>query len=135
MSASSIDRAANDPQLRARIDALTQKEVIYNEDLAASDFGTKVLSGMAMMTSLYWAVAVATEAAYETALLAQRGAPGYDTDIITDGDITSAINAHWPPDPPEPPAVVPAVQQPVAQNNHDEQDEPTPEPPPVEQVD
>ena len=99
MSASSINRAANDPQLQARIVALANKEVLSNEELANTEYGKRVLNGMAIWTQLYWPVAVETEAAYESALLNDRGAPGYDVDIITDAALSAAIVGNWPPDP------------------------------------
>lgn len=96
MSFSSISRAATDPQLMARVTSAVHKELLYSEALASTDFGKRVQSGVATVQPLMWPVAVDTEAAYETALLAGRGAPGHDTDIITDGAITSAVIAHWP---------------------------------------
>ncbi len=102
MSASSIARAAADPQLQSRIVAVTNKEIVFNEELADTWFGQRVVQGMAMWTPLYWSVAVDTEAAYETAVNSGRGAPGYDVDVITDAALTSAITAHWPQEPPTP---------------------------------
>ncbi len=99
MSASSIGRAANDPQLQARIVAAANKEILFNEELANTWFGQKVQGGMALWQPLYWSVAVETEAAYASALQADRGAPGYDTDIITDPALVSAIVANWPQEP------------------------------------
>lgn len=106
MSAASINRAANDLQLQGRIQAMTNKEITFNADLADTWFGQRVIQGMAVWGSLYWGVAVETEAAYETAVNSGRGAPGYDADIITDAALTSAITAHWPEEPP--PVVPPA---------------------------
>jgi hypothetical protein len=108
MSASSIARAAADPQLQSRIIASASKEVAYDETLKQTWFGKQVANGMANWFALYWPVAVETEAAYETAINSGRGAPGYDTDIITDAAITAAIMANWPQDPnAEPPALPP----------------------------
>lgn len=108
MSASSISRAASDAQLQSRVVAMTNKELIFNEELQETWFGKQARSGYANYSPLYWSVAVETEAAYETAINSGRGAPGYDQDVITDGDITSAITANWPQDPnPAPPVVNP----------------------------
>lgn len=109
MSASSINRAANDPQLQARIQALANKEVLFDQALAETTFGRAIRSsGYPQWPALYWPVAVDTEASYETALLAGRGAPGFDVDVITDAAITSAIVTHWPPEPTTtPPASAP----------------------------
>lgn len=107
MSASSISRAASDPQLQLRIAASTNKEILFNDALADTWFGRQVRAGYGNFTALYWPVAVETEASYETALMAGRGAPGYDTDIITDAAITAAIVANWPADPTVVPAPIP----------------------------
>jgi len=96
MSASSIARAANDPQLNARVVALAQREILFNEDLAATTFGKQLKSGLIQVQPLMWPVAVDTEAAYETAVNSGRGAPGYDQDVIPDANLTAAIVAHWP---------------------------------------
>ena len=96
MSANSINRAANDPQLQARIVASANKEILFNDELFESWFGQRIRAGMATWSPLYWSVAVETEAAYESALLDMRGAPGFDVDIITDAALTSAIVANWP---------------------------------------
>lgn len=107
MSASSIARAANDPDLNARVVAMAQKEILYNADLAATAFGKQLRAGMIQVQPLMWPVAVDTEAAYETAINVGRGAPGYDQDVIPDAAITSAVVAHWPyaegEGPPTPP--------------------------------
>ena len=100
MSAASINQAANDPQLQARVLAMAQKEMLFNEELANTEFGKSLANGFIMnVMQLMWPIAVDTEAAYASALQAGRGAPGHDSDIITDGAITSAVIAHWPPDP------------------------------------
>ena len=94
MSASSISQAANDPQLRARALAMAHKELLYDELKAESTYG-KQLTQIGVEPLMY-PIAVDTEAAYEAAIQAGRGAPGHDLDIITDGALTSSINAHWP---------------------------------------
>lgn len=100
MSASSIFRAANDPQLINRVLALVQKEAIMNPTLGDTQYGRQLRTGMINVQPVIFGVAVDTEAAYESALVSGRGAPGFDVDIITDAAITASIVAHWPPDPP-----------------------------------
>lgn len=111
MSFASINAAANDPQLRARVDAAAQKEARLNPTFGDTFYGRQLLTGTtggippaAPMSPnpLMWGVAVDTETAYFAALQAGRGAPGHDGDIITDGMITAAVQAHWPPDPTPP---------------------------------
>jgi len=88
---------------------MTNRELVFNAALQETWFGRQARSGYANYGPLYWSVAVATEAAYETAVNSGRGAPGYDQDVITDADITSAVTANWPEDPapPLPPVVNP----------------------------
>jgi hypothetical protein len=114
MTFASINAAANDQQLRARVDAAAQKEARMNPAFGNTAYGQQLIaanpgmggampSGVTMLPSpLMWGVAVDTEAAYFAALQAGRGAPGHDNDIITDGMITAAVQAHWPPDPVTP---------------------------------
>ena len=68
----------------------------FNDELANTTFGKQLKSGLIQVQPLMWPVAVDTELAYETAVNSGRGAPGYDQDVITDANIVSAINAHWP---------------------------------------
>lgn len=100
MSAASINRAANDAELQARVIAMAHKEMLANSALADTEYGRQLAAGIAGIMTLMWPIAVDTEAAYEAALQAGRGAPGHDADIITDGAITAAINVHWPMDEP-----------------------------------
>ena len=99
MTAASIHRAANDPQLQARVLAAAQKEILYNEELADTSYGKRLAQGGADVMPLMWPVAADQEQAYSSALQAGRGAPGHDTDIITDDAILSAIKSFWPSDP------------------------------------
>lgn len=100
MSMSSISRAAADVQLQARINSAIWREIVYNETAADSWFGKRVVAGAStQFTEVYWQVAVDTEAAYESALMNGRGAPGHDVDIITDAALSAAVVAHWPEDP------------------------------------
>lgn len=96
MSAASISRAASDPELRARVLAMAHKEAMFDENKANSTYGKSLLAGVTGVDPLMFPVAVDTEAAYETAVNAGRGAPGHDSDVITDAALTAAIGAHWP---------------------------------------
>jgi hypothetical protein len=99
VSASSINRAANDPQLQARVLAMAQKEMVYNTELADTQYGQGLRRGTGVIMPLMWPIAANQEVQYETALMAGRGAPGHDVDIITDEALLSAIISFWPPDP------------------------------------
>ena len=99
MTLSSVHAASQDVQLQRRVEACAQNEARNNEELKNTAYAKSMQQGMVNFWSLYWGVAVATEAAYYGALQNGRGAPGHDTDIITDGDILAAVQANWPPDP------------------------------------
>jgi hypothetical protein len=103
MTMNAVVRAANDPDLQARVQAAIYGEAINNSTLSDTAFAKQVKGGYAPpFTAMYWAVAQAVQAAYEAGLAAGRGSPGHDPDVVTDGAITSAVVANWPPDP-EPP--------------------------------
>jgi hypothetical protein len=106
MSFNTVARAANDPDLQARVQASVYSEAIANPDLKDTEFARIVKQGFANLTGMYWGVADAVEVAYETGINNHRGSPGYDPDVVDDGAITSAVVANWPPDP-EPPVVNP----------------------------
>ena len=99
MSQSTVARAANDVDLQQRVTAAVYSEAIANVDLKDTQFASIVKQGFANMTGMYWAVADAVDAQYETGVQLGRGSPGYDPDVVTDGAITSAVVANWPPDP------------------------------------
>jgi len=98
MSATSISRAAADRDLKARVDAVVHQEAMNNATVHDSEYAVMLRQGMTDGQPLMWPVAVATEAAYESAMASGRGAPGHDADVITDADITAAVQANWPPD-------------------------------------
>lgn len=102
MSASSISRAAQDPDLLNRVNAVAKKNAIANPTFGDTQYGQRLLSGMIDASALMWGVAVDYEDEYETAVNSGRGAPGYDQDVITDANIEAAVQAHWPQDPPAP---------------------------------
>jgi hypothetical protein len=108
VSASSINRAANDPQLQARVLALAQKELVYNTELQNTVYGKQLRQGLSNVMALMWPLAANQETQYAVALEAGRGAPGHDTDIISDDAILSAVISFWPPDPE--PITAPAAQ-------------------------
>ena len=96
MSASTIDRAANDPDLRRRVDAILYKILATDIDKMNSEYGKRVRSGMGTQTNAYYVVAVACEQQYLSGIFDGRGAPGHDEDVISDDAITAALLAAWP---------------------------------------
>jgi hypothetical protein len=103
MTMNAVARAAQDIDLQSRIQAAIYGEAINNEDLSSTQFAKQVKSGMFVnFQSMYWAVAQAVQTEYDYGIGIGRGAPGHDTDVVTDGAITSAVVANWPPDPTPP---------------------------------
>jgi hypothetical protein len=98
MSLNIVSRAANDPQLQARILAAVNDEARTNPELQDTVFAAQVRQGFVNMTTFHWSVAEAVQLAYEAGVQAGRGAPGYDQDVVTDQAIIDAIVANWPPD-------------------------------------
>ena len=124
MSASSISRAANDPQLQARVRAIAQKEIVQNTALAETNYGRELRSSpVPNIMPLMWPVATNNEKEYEKALKDGRGAPGHDEDIISDSSILSTVVEFWPADPVMPvllTAPSPQSQEPEASEEPEE---------------
>jgi hypothetical protein len=100
----SINQAAHDEALLARIEAGVWKEAISNPTFGDTTFGSMVLGGNAPIANVFgYPVAVDNEAAYESALAASNPDPGGDPAVITDANIGSGIQAHWPADVISPP--------------------------------
>jgi hypothetical protein len=93
-------QAANDPDLQSRVRAAVYAEATNNPALSDTIFAATVLGGNANLTTMFWQVASAVQAAYEAGIASGRGSPGHDQDVVTDGAITSAVVVNWPPDPP-----------------------------------
>ena len=98
MSFNTIAVAANDPDLQRRVQACANGEAINNPDLKNTQFAQQIRAGFANLSSLYWSVADAVEAEYESGVVAGRGSPGHDVDVVPDAAILAAVQANWPPD-------------------------------------
>lgn len=99
MSLTTIDQAVRDQALQARISSAVWKEAIANPAFGDTDYGQQVLAGIAPISITFsYPVAVDTEAAYESAIIAGNPNPGGDPAVITDAAIGSAVQAHWPAD-------------------------------------
>jgi hypothetical protein len=101
MSFATIARAAVDQQLIDRVTASAYQAMMEDPDKIDTVFGQALVNppvgfGNNPVAPLMWPVAVDSEAAYEAALVAGRGAPGHDTDIITDEAIHASVTGNWP---------------------------------------
>jgi len=100
MSFNIVSMAANDPDLQTRVTAAVYAEALNNPALVDTEFAKHVINdGFGVPQSMFWSVATDVQAAYETGVQAGRGSPGHDADVVTDGQITAAVVAAWPPDP------------------------------------
>jgi len=100
MSYSSIQRAIQDQQLKDRVISASLQQALNNPTFGDTVFGQQVVANPYVAGDrLIGPVAIDYEDAYESALIAGRGAPGHDVDIITDANIEAAVQAHWPQDP------------------------------------
>ena len=103
MSLASIAVAATDTDLASRTRASVQKEARANPEFGDTLYGQQVKNNTVDPWSSYsYVIAVATEAAYESALASSVERPGLDPAVITDGDIGSTVQANWPADPAPP---------------------------------
>ena len=103
MSLQTIHQAANDQALLDRIVAATNKEAIANVELGATAFGQLVRKNQADIRATFaFPVAVDYEAEYASAVAADNPNPGGDPTVITDANVSAAVQVHWPPDPEAP---------------------------------
>lgn len=101
MSLTTISQAAEDGELHDRITAGVWKEAVANPALGGTNFGRQVLQGTGNILGTFaYPVSVDNEAAYESAVIAGNPHPGLDPAVITDANIASAVQAHWPADAP-----------------------------------
>jgi len=111
VSHTSIGQAAADTQLQERVRAAVYKVLYTDDECRTSIFGQSILNAGygsgGQLTSMYWAVAVDTETAYEAAIAAGNGSPGFDAAVISDETITTVVEAVWPRE--QPPAGAPAM--------------------------
>jgi hypothetical protein len=89
------------------------KELYTDDECRTSIFGQALLNSGAFgpasqLTSMYWAVAVATETEYETAVADGNGSPGFDVTVIADTTITGVVQETWPREQPAPMAQAPS---------------------------
>jgi hypothetical protein len=100
MSYNSLDTASKDPGLQNRTVAATVQEAFNNAAVHDSAYASLVRQNAASGLFMIWPVCLNTEAEYEYALNAGMSNPGGNEAVITDAMILSAVQAHWPPDPP-----------------------------------
>lgn len=111
MSQTTVHQCANDLDIQKRVQSCVYGEAFNNAAFKNTIFAIQVRQGYANFTPIYFAVAVAVEAKYESGILNGRGSPGHDRDVITDNDILAAVQAEWPMEEP-PPTATPSAAPP-----------------------
>lgn len=109
MSATTVSQSFGDIDLRNRMSATIAKQVWANAQFGDSAAGqdVKARGPFVILDYLMWPTCIANEAAYESAVIAENPRPGYDPAVITDADLTSAVQANWPPVWPLPTSIPP----------------------------
>jgi hypothetical protein len=99
MSHATITASTKDQALLDRIQAAACKEawnsVVYSETAYGERLRTWPEEALRTFT---WPVCIEYEAPYEYALNSNNPDPGGDPTVITDANITSSVQAHWPRD-------------------------------------
>ena len=96
MSYNTLDQSSKDLALQNRVLAAVQKEAQANAELAATPFGELVRDNPAEGIRLMWPVCIDYESEYAYAVDHNHENPGGDEGVITDANIGSAVQAHWP---------------------------------------
>jgi hypothetical protein len=121
MSNNTLVAQQQDQVLMGRVRASAQREAWSNPSAATSAFGLAVKHGMIDPAQILgWAVCVATEEQYATALADNVVNPGGDPTVISDDEILEAVQKAWPPIwPPvgSPGTLLPQMGPPVAPIN------------------
>jgi hypothetical protein len=100
MSYNSLYTQVQDGVLMGRLNAAAMKEALANPTFGDTDFGRAITEGRANAVQvLAWPLCIDTEEQYEYALDQNNPNPGGDEGVITDAQIGSAVQVHWPPDP------------------------------------
>ena len=100
MSHESLYQCSQDGSLQHRVTAAGQKEVLANPQFGNTYYGgqLKQFPGHAI-TWFMWPISVDYEAQYASALAAGNPDPGGDPAVISDANISAAVQTHWPADP------------------------------------
>jgi hypothetical protein len=100
MSHTTMYAATQDQALIDRIVAAAQREAQENATLKDTERARQLREGPGnAITWFSWPVAIDYETEYAYAVDQDNPNPGGDEGVISDGNITAAIVAHWPPEP------------------------------------
>lgn len=102
MSLSTINQCTRDNDLVNRVRSAVAREAWANETQGATQMGQNVrqFGPDAYTPSFMWPVSIDYETEYAYAVDSGNPAPGLDPGVISDANISSAVQVHWPADPP-----------------------------------
>jgi len=99
MSHQTITDATRDAALQDRVMAAASKEAWANPEFGDTPFGQRLMAyPTAAIDTFMWPVAIdyEDEYAYALGLDPPNPNPGGDPGVITDANISAAVQAHWP---------------------------------------
>lgn len=101
MSHMTVFQAVSDLQLQQRVTAAACKESYLNVDKKDTVVAKAIRQNPGLAVQLFiWGVAIEYEDQYAFAVNSENppSVPGADQGVISDGNITASIGAHWPTD-------------------------------------
>ena len=100
MSYTTIQQCVRDPAFQDRVTSGAMKEAIVSPVYSKTEFGKQLAANPILAINTFlWPVSIEYETEYEYALNSSNPNPGGDPTVITDPNIQSSIQAHWPDDP------------------------------------
>jgi hypothetical protein len=104
MSLTSIQASTQDEALLNRITSSIAKESFANEQFGNTTTGQQVKQSgpNSVLNKFIWPLAIDFEQDYSYAVDEGNPNPGGDPAVISDEEIGSAVQVHWPMDPPPP---------------------------------
>lgn len=114
MSHMTVFQSVSDLQLQQRVTAAACKEAYLNVDKKDTQVAKAIRQNPGISVQLFiWAVAIEYEAQYAYAVDPGNEhpspTPGADSLVISDGNITASVVAHWPTDEQYEESYVPSV--------------------------
>jgi len=109
MTYATIHQATEDVALQERVTAGACKEAWNSPEFSLTEYGERLRTyPQEAVVTFMWPVSIDYEAAYQFAVDGGTPNPGGDASVITDANIQSCIQAHWPRDTvvPLPPDMV-----------------------------
>ena len=101
MSYTTIDQCVNDPAFQVRVKSAASKEAwVGGPEFKDTIYGERLRTYPdEALTTFMYAVSIEYENEYAYAIDTGNTNPGGDATVVTDANIQSSVQTHWPPDP------------------------------------